>query len=251
MFAVLSPAKKLNFDPKEGLAKTRPVFEDRAYELATVMKTYSVSSIRQLMNLSEDLGKLNHARFQAFEKSAGEQNGKQAGFAFAGDTYQGLDIDCFDDGDLAYAQDHLRILSGLYGLLRPLDVIQPYRLEMGRKVKSDRGETLYDYWGVDLAKELDKTGMPVLNLASVEYFKTVEKHLASPVITPLFKEDKGDKLVSIGFFAKQARGMMARYLVKHRIDNPEALKDFDLGGYAYQAELSKGNRWVFTRPSKT
>ncbi|MEM7240558.1 MAG: peroxide stress protein YaaA [Pseudomonadota bacterium] len=250
MLAVISPAKKLNFDPVEGVADSAPIFQDRANELASLAKKLSVAKLRDMMKISEDLAKLNKERFMAFSDAPDPRSTKQAGFAFAGDTYQGLQIESFDKRDLAYAQDHLRILSGLYGVLRPLDRIQPYRLEMGRRIKTKAGETLYDFWGSQIGTELDaKANGVIVNLASAEYFKSTGKGLTSQVITPAFKEEREGGLKMIGFFAKKARGMMARYMVKNRIDQIEGLKGFDEEGYGFRADLSDDTQLVFTRKS--
>ena len=250
MLAVISPAKKMNFDPLDGVDATYPALQEDANILAGHAKKFSVSKLREMMKLSEDLAKLNKERFAAFADASNDLNSKQAGFAFAGDTYQGLQIETFSASDLAYSQDHLRILSGLYGALRPLDRIQPYRLEMGRRMKTKAGETLYDFWGARIAGALDEVSDgTVINLASNEYFKAAKKNLQSTVITPQFKEDRDGDLKTIGFFAKKARGMMARFIVKNRIKDLESLKGFDEEGYAFQAKLSNATTFVFTRKS--
>lgn len=252
MLAVISPAKKMNFDPIEiAVDQSLPQFQAEANALAAVARTLSVGQLREMMKLSEDLAKLNRDRFQAFAAQSDARNSKAAMFSFAGDTYVGLNAEGFGTADIAYAQDHLRILSGLYGVLRPLDRIQPYRLEMGRRIKTAKGQTLYDFWGDQIAAALDAAsgGEAVINLASQEYFKSAAKYLASPVITPAFKEERGEKLQMIGFFAKKARGMMARFMIENRIDRAEGLKDFDLEGYGFRADLSTQSAWVFTRKS--
>ncbi|GGA30208.1 peroxide stress protein YaaA [Neptunicoccus cionae] len=251
MLAVLSPAKKLNFDrPAKPMPETYPAFQEDANRLATIAQKLSVGDLRSLMHISEDLAKLNKARFDGFSAQSSVDNAKQAMFAFAGDTYTGLEATGFDESDCSYAQDHLRILSGLYGLLRPMDMIQPYRLEMGSKLKNDEGATLYAYWGEKLCGALDaaSSGAPVVNLASNEYFKAArEKKMVSPVITPSFKEDRNGELKMIGFFAKRARGAMARYIIKNRVQTVEGLKDFDLDGYKFQPGLSDEKTLTFTR----
>lgn len=251
MLAVLSPAKKLNFDEKaEGLIETAPAYQDDANRLAGIAKKLSVSELRDLMKISEDLAQLNKKRFQGFAKESTGDNSKQAMLAFAGDTYVGLDAEAFDADEQAYAQDHLRILSGLYGLLRPMDRIQPYRLEMGSRLANKEGPSLYAYWGTKLAKAMDDAsgGAPVVNCASAEYFKAAkEKTMKSPVITPSFKEDRDGELKMIGFFAKRARGAMARYMIQNRVDTVEGLKDFDLDGYKFQPSLSDEASLTFTR----
>lgn len=249
MLAVLSPAKKLNFDPlADGFSESFPEFQEDANTLAGVARKLSVSDLRNLMKISEDLATLNKDRFAAFSSVSDDRNSKQAAFAFAGDTYTGLLAESLDAGDMDYAQDHLRILSGLYGALKPLDRIQPYRLEMGSRLKNKAGPTLYAYWGDRVGTALDKASNGVVvNCASTEYFKATGKNMVSRVITPAFKEERADGLKMIGFFAKKARGSMARYMIQNRIQNPEDLKDFNLDGYKYQPKLSSDNDMVFTR----
>lgn len=249
MLIVISPAKKLDMDPVEGARATTPVFQDRADELAEVAGRLSVKHLRNLMSISENLAKLNAERFSAF----GEMEAKPAALAFAGDTYQGLEAGTLEPDEMAWAQDHLRILSGLYGLLRPLDAMQPYRLEMGSRLKTKRGKSLYDYWGDTISKTLNaqakETGSDTLvNCASQEYFGAVDPGaLKLNVITPTFMEDKDGTPKIVSFFAKKARGAMARYIIQHRLTDPEALKDFDTGGYRYNAELSEDGKPVFLR----
>ncbi|MCL4116147.1 UNVERIFIED_CONTAM: hypothetical protein GTU68_043887 [Idotea baltica] len=201
------------------------------------------------MKISEDLAKLNRERFQAFDDNPADIKTKQAAFAFAGDTYTGLQSDSLSVSDLAYAQDHLRILSGLYGVLRPMDCIQPYRLEMGRKLQTKAGATLYAYWGERIGQALDAAAneTPIINLASNEYFKAAGKKMRSTVITPAFKEERDDGLKMIGLFAKKARGSMARYIVQNRVETLDDLKRFNTDGYKFNAELSTQTDWVFTR----
>ncbi len=251
MLAVLSPAKKLNFDEKpQGVIETLPEYQADANRLARIAKKLSVSELRDLMKISEDLAKLNRERFQGFAKESTDQNSKQAMLAFAGDTYVGLDADSLNSDEQAYAQDHLRILSGLYGLLRPMDRIQPYRLEMGSRLANKEGPSLYAYWGTKLAKAMDAAsgGAPVVNCASSEYFKAAnQKVMKSQVITPSFKEDRDGELKMIGFFAKKARGAMARYMIQNRVDSVDGLKDFDVDGYRFQPNLSDETNLTFTR----
>ena len=249
MLAVLSPAKKLNFDPlADGFAQSLPVFQDDANTLAKIARKLSVSDLRGLMKISEDLATLNKDRFAAFARVSDDRNSKQAAFAFAGDTYAGLQAENLDAEDVGYAQDHLRILSGLYGVLKPLDRIQPYRLEMGSRLQNNAGSNLYAYWGDRVGAVLDKAANGVVvNCASHEYFKATGKNMTSRVITPAFKEERDGDLKMIGFFAKKARGMMARFMIRNRIDKPEGLRDFDLDGYKFQPKLSGENDWVFTR----
>ena len=254
MLVVISPAKKLDFEPAGAdVARSLPAFQADANRLVRIAKKLSVEELRGLMSISEDLAKLNKARFKGFAKESTEENAKQAMLAFAGDTYQGLAAETFDAGDRDYAQDHLRILSGLYGVLKPLDMIQPYRLEMGSRLANKEGPHLYAYWGGRLAKALDQAsgGAAVVNCASSEYFKAAnQKVMKSPVITPEFKEDRDGDLKMIGFFAKKARGAMARYVIQNRVESVDGLKDFDLDGYRYQPKLSDGAKMVFTRPAQ-
>ena len=253
MLIVVSPAKSLNMDPVEGVAATRPDFQPDAERLAKTAGRLSQKKLRELMSISADLAKLNSDRFKAF----GEMDSKPAALAFNGDTYQGLEAGTLDADEMAWAQDHLRILSGLYGVLRPLDDIQPYRLEMGSRLKTRRGANLYKYWGDRIAKSLnaqaEATGAETLvNCASQEYFVAVDLNaLKLQVITPSFLEDKNGTPKMVSFFAKKARGAMARYIIQHRLSDPEALKDFDSGGYAYRADLSEENSPVFVRDYPT
>ncbi|HKL07022.1 MAG TPA: peroxide stress protein YaaA [Roseovarius sp.] len=250
MLVVVSPAKKMNMDPVEGVTATRPAFQAQADELAKVAQGLSVHDLQKLMKISENLAKLNRDRFNDF----GEMEEKPAALAFAGDTYQGLEAASLDADEMAWAQDHFRILSGLYGVLRPLDAIQPYRLEMGSRLKTDKGKTLYDYWGDTIAKALNDHAKAVnadvlINCASQEYFGAVDlSALNLRVITPVFMEEKpgGPKIVS--FYAKRARGAMARYIIQRRLTDPEALTEFDTGGYRYVPDMSEADKPVFVRP---
>ena len=249
MLVVISPAKKLDMSPANGVAVTSPAFLDNAMELAGVARRLSHDDIRSLMGLSDSLAQLNAERFAAF----GTQDKKPAALSFAGDTYQGLEAQSLDADDMAWAQTHLRILSGLYGVLRPLDEIEPYRLEMGSKLKTGRGASLYDYWGSDIANALgeqaQETGASALvNCASQEYFGAVDQAaLSLPVITPVFKELKDGRARIVSFFAKKARGAMARYIVQTRAQDPDAIQDFTAGGYRYQPGQSTPEAPVFLR----
>ena len=252
MLAVISPAKKMNFDPISGIDDSLPKFQAEANILAGHARQLSAKKLREMMKISDDLAKQNKERFAAFTEEPTDLNSKQAAFAFAGDTYMGLQIDQFSKRDLAYAQDHLRILSGLYGVLRPLDRIQPYRLEMGRKLKTRRGETLYDFWRNDIGAALDEVADgKIVNLASKEYFKSTGKNLSAEVVTPDFKEERDGKHIMIGFFAKKARGMMARYMMQNRVTDFEALKHFSEEGYKFNPALSSGATMTFTRPPQS
>ena len=254
MLAIVSPAKKMNFDEiKRPLVYTDPDFFSDTKKLVKSVRKLSHFDIQKLMNLSEPLTELNFQRFKAFKSKQSQVNSKQAALAFAGDTYAGLDSDSLSDEDFNYAQDHLRILSGLYGLLRPLDLIQPYRLEMGSKLSNERGENLYDFWGDKLAKKINKItsthkNRTVINLASNEYFKaTDEKMIEAPIVTPVFKEIKGTNASVIGFLAKKARGTMARYIIQNKVESPENLKHFSEDRYKFQASQSDDKKFVFTR----
>ena len=255
MLVVISPAKKLDWAERD-VATSPPDFLDDAAQLVKAARGLSVSDLKSFMSLSENLATLNRDRFQSYVEAPEVDLTRPAALAFAGDTYQGLEADSLDADEMAFAQDHLRILSGLYGVLRPLDAIQPYRLEMGSRLKTERGKNLYEYWGSALSEALNSqagsTGSDVLvNCASQEYFGAVDlKALNLRVITPQFIEDKGDgkgpKIVS--FYAKKARGAMARFVMQNRINTAEDLLDFDTGGYAHMPELSKPDAPVFLRP---
>lgn len=254
MLVVISPAKRLDWDARD-MDVTQPDFQDDAVRLAKTMRNLTLGRLKGLMDLSDDLARLNRDRFKAFEDVPDPETTRPAALAFAGDTYQGLEAESLDPDEMKWAQDHLRILSGLYGVLRPLDAIQPYRLEMGSRLKTRRGSNLYEYWRDDISKALnaqaDEVGTDTLiNCASQEYFGAVApKALKLKVITPQFMEDKrdgkGPKTVS--FFAKKARGAMARFIVQNRLTDPDAIKDFDLGGYAFEADGSKPDKPLFVR----
>ncbi|PTX58077.1 hypothetical protein C8N43_2753 [Litoreibacter ponti] len=252
MLTVISPAKKLDMDPVE-VDRTLPDFQTEANELASVARDLSVSELRKLMDISEDLATLNRDRFRDFKQRSTESNAKPAMFTFAGDTYTGLEAASLDQDEIDFAQAHLRILSGLYGLLRPLDAIQPYRLEMGSRLKTERGKSLYDYWGDTISDALNAQAAEVetdtlINCASQEYFGAVKLDaLKLNVITPQFYEDKpgGPKIVS--FYAKKARGAMARFIIQNRLTKPDQITEFDTGGYAYQPKMSEPGKPVFLR----
>lgn len=254
MFCVVSPAKKLDYDtPLADLPHTQPVFLEDTQELHQTCKALTRADLSRLMKISEALADLNYARFQGFSTPFTEDNAKHAALAFSGDTYVGLDASSLSADDMAYAQDHFGILSGFYGLLRPLDLMQPYRLEMGTKLENPRGSSLYAFWGSQIAQRLNELTQghedrALINCASNEYFKAVDKKaLAGPIITPVFKEIKSGVAKTIGLMAKRARGSMARYIIQNRIDRAEGIKEFTTDGYAFQPELSTGNDWVFTR----
>ena len=254
MLALISPAKKLDFESETTMAAhSQPDFLDQADKLVAAARKLSRAKLARTMNLSKNLADLNYQRFQDFTPPFDLGNAKQAALVFNGDTYIGLQASTFDKKDFEFAQDHLRIISGLYGLLRPLDLIQPYRLEMGARFSPPRKKDLYDFWSGSLTDAIEKelaghTDKSIINLASNEYFKAIDKkRINGNLITPAFKEIKDGETRMIGLFAKQARGMMARYMIQNRIQEPEGLKKFNLGGYKYQKALSTENQWVFTR----
>lgn len=256
MLVVVSPAKSLDMAPVDVTA-TAPDFQDDAVRLSKTAKNLTLKELKGLMSISDDLARLNRDRFHAFAAEPAADAIKPAALAFNGDTYQGLEAKTLTEDDLAWAQDHLRILSGLYGLLRPLDAIQPYRLEMGSKLKTRRGKSLYDYWGDIIAKALNAQAAAVktdtlVNCASQEYFGAADrKALKLRVITPVFMEVKDDKPRIVSFFAKRARGAMARFVVENRVTDAEGIKDFAAGGYAYDPDLSEGDKWAFLRDYPT
>jgi len=254
MLALISPAKKLDFETESSVAEySQPDFLDQASALVKKARRLSRSQLAQTMKLSDSLTELNYQRFKSFSTPFDLSNAKQAALMFNGDTYVGLKADTLSNDDFAFAQDHLRILSGLYGLLRPLDLIQPYRLEMGARFKPPKGDDLYGFWDGRLAKAVteivaDHKDSTVVNLASNEYFKALRaKTLGVPVITPVFKEVKDGQARVLGMFAKQARGMMARHMIVNRLAEPDGLKRFTDGGYEYRDDLSDEASWVFTR----
>ena len=249
MLALISPAKKLNFDRENSPERFTDLrFQKETSELLKTTSKLKAVDLKSLMKLSDDLSELNYKRFQSLKFPFTPDNAKQAAFAFNGDTYAGFDAPTLSTEDLDYAQDHLRILSGLYGVLRPLDLIQPYRLEMGRKIATKSGNTLYAYWSDRIGNELDLiSGGIIVNLASNEYFKATGKKMNSKIITPSFKEERGGELKMIGFFAKKARGSMARFMIQNSIKDLKDLKSFNEDGYSFRSELSDTNNWVFTR----
>lgn len=252
MLTVISPAKRLNWDVVDG-PMTLPEFQEDAIRLSKTMRNLTLSDLRKLMDLSPDLARLNRDRFNAFADAPEAELTRPAVHAFAGDTYIGLDAGSLDADEMVFAQEHLRILSGLYGVLRPQDAIQPYRLEMGSRLKTRRGKSLYDYWRDGPAKALRAQAEAVgsdtlLNCASQEYFGAVDlKALNLRVVTPVFMEERDGKAKIVSFFAKKARGSMARFVIQNRIADAEGAKDFDYGGYAFQPDMSEGDRWVFLR----
>ena len=249
MLVVISPAKKLDMSDNDHAPTTVPDFAADAVTLAGVAGDLSHDDLRALMSISPALAELNAKRFAEF----GTQPVKAAALAFAGDTYQGLEAPTLDADEMAWAQNHLRILSGLYGVLRPMDAIEPYRLEMGSRLKTAKGASLYEYWGTRLAEALNAQAEAVgsqalVNCASQEYFGAVDRGaLAIPVIEPVFKEIKDGKAKIVSFFAKKARGAMARHIVQNRLTDPADLQGFSAGGYRYEADASDGATMVFMR----
>ena len=251
MLIVISPAKTLDFETAPSTEKcSQPRFLPQSQQLISELKNLSTADIAKLMKLSDKLAALNMARFHTWQKPFNLENAKQALLAFKGDVYTGLDADTLDVAGLDFAQQHLRILSGLYGVLRPLDLMQAYRLEMGTKFANVKGKDLYQFWGSQLRESLEselKDGV-LINLASNEYFKAVEaKKLKARIITPVFKDWKNGQYKIISFYAKKARGLMSRYIIDHSINEPEHIKDFDTEGYRFSPEMSQADEWVFLR----
>lgn len=259
MLILLSPAKTLDFTPCErGLPSSKPAFHSDAKRLVAVAKALSPAGVKELMQVSDALAETAHGYFQDWKQAWNAKSAKQAALAFRGDVYQGLDADSLTADDLDHAQDHLRVLSGLYGLLRPLDLVQPYRLEMGRPLANAQGEDLYAFWGDRLRAEVAASALAVaeadgsepvvVNLASKEYAKAARLGgLPLPVLTPAFNDRKGGKLRVVSFFAKRARGEMARYLIKKRVVDADGLRRFRGMGYRYDSGLSTDAAPVFTR----
>ena len=256
MLFLISPAKALDYDtPAHTATHTQPLFGPQAAELISVLREKSPQQVAELMGLSDKLAGLNVARYEAWSPKFTPANSKQAALAFDGDVYGGLDAKTLGQDDLDWLQQHLCILSGLYGVLRPLDLMQPYRLEMGTRLETARGQNLYQFWGSDIAQYLnqraaaDKTPV-VINLASEEYFKAVDRRALTPrVVSCVFEERKGDRYKVVSFFAKRARGLMVRFAVQHRAHTPAQLQAFDVEGYRYAALASSPDRLVFRRES--
>ncbi|QCU89675.1 peroxide stress protein YaaA [Thiomicrorhabdus sediminis] len=254
MLMVVSPAKALDETSKvQTDLHTQCAFLDQAQQLIDELQALGPVEIGQLMHISDKLAELNYQRFQDWQQPFTDDKAKQAAWLFKGDVYQGLDAYSLDEAAVVYLQNHLRILSGLYGLLKPCDDMLPYRLEMGTKFANAKGKDLYAFWGNQITdllnQQLAESGSNTLvNLASNEYFKAVKaKQINGRVITPIFKDWKGGKYKIISFYAKKARGLMARYAADHKLENAEDLKYFDYEGYAFAADLSSETDWVFTR----
>jgi uncharacterized protein len=250
MLILISPAKTLDYSDPKFQEFSQPEFTSDIKALVQVMKKKSASEIAELMDISANLAELNERRYKTFQKDFTFGNSKQALLAFKGDVYTKIDVDNYSKEDFEFAQKHLRILSGLYGLLKPLDLIQPYRLEMGTRLETQKGKNLYEYWGTKIAKTINQLAgdAPLINLASQEYFKAVDQKALKPkVITIHFKEFKNGSYQTIGFFAKQARGMMANFAIKDKIVEPEELKAFQEDRYEYAETHSTKSDWVFVR----
>lgn len=250
MIVLISPAKTLDYSPTNVSIKTQPEFKKEIAELVTIMKKKSGKAIQGLMGVSDNLAKLNVERYSQFSEEFNEENAKQALLAFKGDVYTHIDVDSFSAEDFSFAQEHLRILSGLYGLLRPMDLIQPYRLEMGIKLKNKKAKDLYGFWGAKITKAINELAneQPVINLASNEYCKAVKKRDLKPeLISPVFKEYKNGSYKNIGIFSKQARGLMTDFIIKNKVKDPEILKTFNEGKYEYSENKSSTKEWIFIR----
>lgn len=253
MLMIISPAKTLDYEsPLATETHTQPDFLDDACELIDQLKELEPHQVSNLMSISDKLGQLNAERFQSWHTPFTPDNARQAVLAFKGDVYTGLDAESFSSEDFSFAQKHLRILSGLYGLLKPLDLMQPYRLEMGTRFENTRGKDLYAFWGSKITEALNQLlasdDKVLVNLASNEYFKSVQKkHLDARLVTPQFKDWKNGQYKMISFYAKKARGLMCRYAIQNRITQADDLKGFNLDGYYFSEDQSDNNNWVFLR----
>lgn len=254
MLIVISPAKTLDYEtPPVTELQSTPEFIPETKRLIKGLRELAPQDISKLMSISDKLGTLNYDRFQSWKPTFTNKNSKQAVLAFKGDVYTGLEAETLKEGDFKFAQKHLRILSGLYGLLRPLDLMQPYRLEMGTKFGVDGAKTLYEFWDGKITDKLNEElkalkSQELINLASNEYFKAVQpKNLQAQVISPVFKDWKNGQYKIISFYAKKARGMMSAFIIKNRLSSSEGLKDFDWDGYQYDPQMSRPDAPVFTR----
>ena len=250
MHLLISPAKTLDMDGAIAIPKTTlsPFLEESALLINDLKKLRS-TDIQDLMKISSNIAELNAERFNKWNLPFNETNAKAAVYAFKGDVYTGLEAESLSKDDINFTQEHLSLLSGLYGLLRPLDLMQAYRLEMGTKFANKHGKNLYEFWGNKITEEINKREKDcVINLASNEYFKAVNKKvLNAEIINPVFKDEKNGTLKIISFYAKKARGMMTRFIIQNRIKNVEEIKNFNLGGYAFSESLSNNKEWIFTR----
>ena len=249
MLAVISPSKTQDFEPAQIDVFTQTRQIEQSQVLVDLLKGKTQDDIASLMSISDKLSKLNFDRFQTFSTPFTLSNAKQALLAFKGDVYNGIDASSLSLDDFEFAQGHLRMLSGLYGVIRPLDLIQPYRLEMGTKLKNSQGKNLYEFWGDQISQVLNEDEPDVIiNLASNEYFKGIDKKsLNAKIINIVFKELKNDVYKIIGIYAKRARGLMVNYMIKNRLTEPELLKSFNVEGYQFRQEMSDDLTWVFTR----
>lgn len=254
MLIILSPAKTLDFQKQQLTKRTStPLFQDEATTLIDVLRQQSPKQLAKLMNVSNELAETTHQQFAAWSTSPKPANAKQAILAYRGNAYVGLNADAYKAADFTFAQKSLRILSGLYGVLRPLDLIQPYRLEMQTKLRTPGGKNLYEFWGTQitdaLKKDLAKQKKPTLmNLASGEYFKSIQKkELEADIITANFKEDRNGTYKSISAFAKKARGLLASYIIHNKLTDANDVRSFNEEGYRYNSKLSSDNDWIFTR----
>lgn len=252
MLIVLSPSKSMDMEPVGLIDSSQPVFLDRSVQLVEMLRKFSTPKLMDFMEISEKLAEQNRQRFKKWQPPFTADNAKQALLAFTGDVYQGLDAGSLKKRDILYAQKHLRMLSGLYGLLRPLDLVQPYRLEMGRPLATRSAKNLYQFWREPITDALNlEKGALLVNLASQEYFKAIDTgRLKKAIISPVFKDEKNGRLKIISFYAKKARGTMARYLIENRISDRDGLLGFSEAGYAYNPELSKPDEPVFTRSER-
>lgn len=254
MLILISPAKTLDYETPAKIKRfTVPGFLEDSEVLVDILKKYSKSDIAKFMSVSEKIAELNVERFKTWNKNFTPENAKQAMLAFKGDVYSGLDAESMKSEQFTFAQKHLRILSGLYGVLKPLDLMKPYRLEMGKKLTTEKGQNLYQFWGEkiteSLNRDLKKNQTDVLlNLASNEYFKSVKpKLLKADIITPVFKDYKNGNYKIISFYAKKARGLLSRYIIDSRLTSVDDIKQFDWEGYRFNEKLTEANTWVFTR----
>ena len=254
MLVIISPAKTLDYITPSAITDySLPMFVSDSAELIDQLKQLNPQEISNLMKISEKLANINFSRYLSWNSESTLDNAKQAVLAFKGDVYSGLDVESLSSKELNWAQNHVRILSGLYGLLRPLDLMQPYRLEMGTNFKTNRGKDLYEFWGNKITSKLNQTLHKdnydvIINLASKEYFKAIKSaSLEARIVTPVFKDWKNDKYKIISFFAKKARGMMSRYIIQRKIQDPEEIKLFDTGGHKFDSSESTKNEWIFTR----
>lgn len=249
MLAVISPSKTQDFEPAQIDVFTQTRQIEQSQVLVDLLKGKTQDDIASLMSISDKLSKLNFDRFQTFSTPFTLSNAKQALLAFKGDVYNGIDAQSLSLDDFEFAQGHLRMLSGLYGVIRPLDLIQPYRLEMGTKLKNGQGKNLYEFWGDQISQVLNEDESEVIiNLASNEYFKGIDKKsINAKIVNIAFKELKNDTYKIIGIYAKRARGLMVNYMIKNRLTDPELLKDFNVEGYQFKQTMSDDLTWVFTR----